>query len=189
VIRWTVAGLIVVGLLVGIWLVWPPDGSSVTTVPEAAETTTTQVGTTTTAASTTTTLDPLQVRDVETVEQAEGILRNIYYGWFEGIYGQDEDRIREVVLTQSLIEAATDQFGVMEFSSEPNPAQIDFQGTEILRSDQDCLVLWTTGVAEFLEGDLQTTGVQVLRWADRWGLYSAWQSRSDLWQDDCESQL
>jgi hypothetical protein len=90
VIRWTVAGLIVVGLLVGIWMVWPREETSTpTTTPQAAGTTTTE-STTTTASVTTTTVDPLQVREVETVEQAEAILRELWFGWFEGIYNEDE---------------------------------------------------------------------------------------------------
>jgi hypothetical protein len=130
--------LIVVGLIFGIWLVWPGDQDpSSTTTPEAAETTTTESVTTTKQATTTTTLDPLQVPDVETVQQAEAILRELWFGWFEGIYNQDEDRIREVVATEEQVEEAREAFGEMEFIEPPDKEGFSFEGTEILRSDQD----------------------------------------------------
>jgi hypothetical protein len=188
VIRWTVAGLIVVGLLVGIWLVWPQDGSAVTTVPGAAETTTTQVTTTTTAASTTTTLDPLQVRDVETVEQAEAILRELWFGWFEGIYNQDEDRIREVVATEEQVEEARDAFGEMEFNEPPSREGFSFSNTEIFRSDEACLAVWSEVSADFREGSSE--GVHLLRKGpEGWLMFSYWRLREDLWEDDCEATL
>ncbi|MGH8950519.1 MAG: hypothetical protein ACRDX9_03750, partial [Acidimicrobiia bacterium] len=99
-IRRLIAGLIVVGLAVGIWALWPRGESdpTPTTLPIAVETTTTTQVTTTTSAATTTT-DGSHV--VTTVEEAEAILRDLWFGWFEGIYNQDEDRIREVVGTQA----------------------------------------------------------------------------------------
>ena len=114
-IRRLLAGLIVVGLAVGIWALWPRANSdpSPTTVPTAIETTTTTLVTTTTAAPTTSTTEVTHV--VATVEEAEEILRTLWFGWFEGIYNQDENRIREVVGTQAMLDAARAQFGVMEF--------------------------------------------------------------------------
>ena len=116
--RWLVAGLIVVGLAVGIWALWPQENSdpSPTTVPIAVETTTTTlVMTTTTAPPTTSTTEVTHI--VATVGEAEEILRALWFGWFEGIYNEDEDRIREVVGTQAMLDAARSQFGVMEFES------------------------------------------------------------------------
>lgn len=189
-IRWTVAGLIVVGLLVGIWMVWPSDGSSPTTLPEAAETTTSEMPTTTTSASTTTTtMDPLQVRDVETVKQAEAILRELWFGWFEGIYNQDEDLIREVVANPNQVEAAVEQFGQLEFQAAPSSQLLHLTDIEILRSDQDCLVVWATIDATQISG-AQTDGVHVVRWFnDRWALLSLWGSPQELWEADCEALL
>ena len=117
-IRRLVVGLIVVGLAVGIWALWPREDSdpSPTTVPTAAETTTTTlVTTTTTAAPSTSTTEATHV--VASVEEAEEILRALWFGWFEGIYNQDEDRIREVVGTQAMLDSARSQFGVMEFAA------------------------------------------------------------------------
>ena len=101
--RWAIAGLVVVGLGVGVWLLWPDGdaaGPTTTTVLAAATTTTSESidETTTTSAAVTTTVVESHV--VETVEEAEAILRELWFGWFAGIYNQDEDRIREVVATE-----------------------------------------------------------------------------------------
>ena len=118
--RRLVVGLIVVGLAVGIWALWPRESAdpSPTTVPTAVETTTTALVTTTTAVPATSTTETTHV--VATVEEAEEILTGLWFGWFEGIYNQDEDRIREVVGTQAMLDAARAQFGVMEFEGRAN---------------------------------------------------------------------
>src|SRR3990172_2759115 len=98
-IRRLVAGLIVVGLAIGVWALWPrgePDPSPTTTVNAVASTTTT-----TTVANLTTTSTTAESHVVTTVEEAEAVLRQLWLGWFEGIYNQDEERIREVVATQA----------------------------------------------------------------------------------------
>ena len=188
-IRRLAAGLIVVGLAVGIWALWPRDDQdpSPTTTPTAAATTSTSIPTTsTTAAATTTQTEPAQA--VESVEEAEEILRNLWFGWFEGIYNQDEDRIREVVGTQAMLDAARAQFGVMEFDSPPTPESIAISNLEILRSDEECLVLWGSTRAVFRAGS--TEGVQVLRSTDgRWVFAGFWTHPEDLWEADCEPPL
>ena len=187
-----VAGLIVVGLAVGIWALWPQENSdpSSTTVPTAAETTTTSTAPPTTATTTLpTTSTTADSHVVATVEEAEEILRALWFGWFEGIYNQDEDRIREVVGTQAMLDAAQSQFGVMEFEREPRATDLDYSNSEILRADEECLVVWTsTEVAGFNEAS--TTDVHVLRFGNEgWVLASLWQQKNDLWDMDCESRL
>ena len=189
-IRRLLAGLIVVGLAVGIWALWPRAGSdpTPTTLPVAAETTTTtQATTSTTAAATTSTTEDSHV--VTTVEEAEEILRDLWFGWFEGIYNQDETRIREVVGTQAMLDAAREQFGVMEFQSAPSTHHLVYSQSEILRADEGCLVIWTTTtVSNFMEAS--TTDVHVLRIVrGDWTLVSLWQERNDLWEGDCDAQL
>jgi hypothetical protein len=191
VIRRLAAGLIVVGLAVGIWALWPDDDSSPspTTTPTATETTTTVPVTSTTTTTTIATTSTVTTHVVATVEEAEEILRNLWFGWFEGIYNQDESRIREVVGTQSMLNAARAQFGVMDFQAAPALESIGFSDVEILRSDEGCLVLWATTELEGFN-DARTTDVHVLRNVDnQWLLVSLWRNRNDLWEMDCEGQL
>lgn len=186
-----VAGLLVVGLAIGVWALWPRDDPepSQTTLPEAADTTTT----TTTPADTTTTVVPTSTTTggagvVTTVEEAEQILRDLWFGWFEGIYNEDEERIREVVASQSQLDAAIAQFGLMEFNGPPTRAGLNFLGTELLYTDSDCLAVW----ADFSIGfrNAETTGVHLMRWTDTgWKLVNLWPLRDDLWEQDCEAQL
>jgi hypothetical protein len=125
---------------------------------------------------------------VATVEEAEEILRSLWFGWFEGIYNQDEGRIREVVGTQAMLDAARAQFGVMEFSMPPTGEAVAASGVEILRSDPECLATWASVSATFRPGSTQ--GVQVMRSKDsHWVFVGSWTQAEDLWEADCEGQL
>ena len=190
-IRRLVAGLIVVGLAVGVWALWPRGDSdpTPTTLPVAVETTTTTttVATSTTAAGTTTTSDPSHV--VTTVEEAEAILRELWFGWFEGIYNQDEDRIKEVVGSSQQINAAVAQFGQLDLARVPTGADFTFAGTEILRSSGSCTAIWTLMTASGFT-DVTLEGVHVFRWSgDSWLFVSLWTHPDDLWEGDCEAQF
>lgn len=187
--------VVVVGLVVlafGIWALWPrgePDTTPSTTVVAAPTTTTSSPATTpsTTTAPTTTTSESSHV--VTTVEEAEVILRELWFGWFEGIYNQDEERIKEVVGSQTALDNAREQFGVMTFERPPQAGDISFEATEILRTDSSCLVAYTTILlAGFREG--ATTGVHVLRSFDQtWVSVGLWERKGDLWEADCDSSL
>ena len=189
-----IAVLIVVGLGVGVWLLWPRDDSdtSSTTTPVAAVSTTTGTAEPTTSLEPrepTTSLDDTLV--VETVEEAEAILRELWFGWFEGIYHQDEARIREVVASQGDLDAARELFGDMDFIEAPTQADLILSDIEILRSDRECLVTWSSlDVEDFLPPGEARTAVDVIRkQSQTWKLFSAWSFRVDLWEDDCESLL
>ena len=185
-----IAGLIVIGLALGIWMLWPrgdPVSNTTTTVDVVAVPTTVASTTPNTSSSTSTTIGP-DDHIVETVEEAEAILRELWFGWFEGIYNEDEDRIREVVATEDLVEAAKTQFVTMQFLEIPEFSGVLIESTEILRADADCLSVWTKVSATFREGT--STGVEILRRIDdRWKLISAWVNRGDLWDADCDSEL
>lgn len=187
-IRRLAAGLIVVGLAVGIWALWPRDGSdpTSTTVPLAVETTTTLDPATTVAESSTTTAG---THVVTNVEEAEEILRALWFGWFEGIYNQDENRIREVVGTQTALDNARSQFGVMEFEREPQVGDITTSDSEILTSDNECLAIWTTlTLSGFRSGS--STAVHVLRIRNgEWVSVGLWELKDDLWNQDCQAEL
>ena len=190
--RIAVAGLVVIGLAFGIWILWSdgdPASDTATTIA-AAPTTTTPVATPTTslpAVTTTSLADGSHV--VETVEEAEEILRELWFGWFEGIYNQDVDRIREVVATEDSVTQAIEQFAAMEFSREPHPDDIHFRDSEILRTDESCLAVWTAlRLGGFREGETQN--VHVLRLRDgHWVRLGLWVNTSDLWETDCDSVL
>jgi len=194
VIRRLLAGLIVVGLAVGIWALWPKAGSdpTPTTMPVAVETTTTTtMAASTTSSPTTSSTTTGGSHVVTTVEEAEEILRSLWLGWFEGIYNQDEDRIREVVGTQTMLDAARAAFEALEFIVPPAADAIEFEELEILRSDAACLAVWIAGTAPFIDGPTTTTAsVDVMRWTGtRWVLVATWQFREDLWESDCDGEL
>ncbi len=192
--RRVIAALIVVGLAVGVVLLWPRATTDDTPATLAGPSTTTSTSTsappssTTTAAptSTTTTSDS---HVVETVEEAEAILRELWFGWFEGIYNEDEDRIREVVATEQMLNAALNAFG-SEFESAPAADQVEID-IEILRTDEECLVTWgLLDVTAFRGPDATTRNVQVLRHTDgHWKFATSWVNPQDLWETDCESEL
>jgi hypothetical protein len=125
---------------------------------------------------------------VETVEEAEEILRELWFGWFEGIYNQDEERIREVVVLEETVETAKESFGT-EFARAPQPSDITFDDAEILRTDSECLAVFATmRLSGFREGS--SGGVYVLRSTEEgWSRLSTWSERNDLWEADCDSIL
>jgi hypothetical protein len=129
---------------------------------------------------------------VTTVEEAEAVLRQLWFGWFEGIYNQDEERIREVVGSQPMLDSARGAFGSLGFTAVPSNAGVAFEEIDVLLSTEDCLVIWSRSHAQFLE-DLEGApreGVDVLRWSvGRWLMVSSWQYQDDLWEADCESVL
>src|SRR5688572_17948155 len=166
--RLAVAVAVVIALAVGVWMLWPDDERGATTTEPLAASTTTSSPTTTEPAPTTTEDDHI----VDTVEEAEEILRDIWFAWFEGIYNQDEDRIREVVITEEQVEDAVQRFGESQFSRKPESSDISFAETEILQSDKECVAVWTRVVLTgFREGSSE--GVQILRWSrDKWLLHT-----------------
>ncbi|MFZ0013772.1 MAG: hypothetical protein WAL25_06600, partial [Acidimicrobiia bacterium] len=89
---------------------------------------------TTTSPETTTTTAEVDSHVVTTVTEAEEILRELWFGWFEGIYDQDEDRIREVVILEQTVETARESFDTT-FEARPEEGDVQFAGTEILQSD------------------------------------------------------
>jgi len=155
-------------------------------MPAAVETT--FATTTTTVPTTTSTTEATHV--VASVEEAEEILRDRWFGWFEGIYNQDEDRIREVAGTQAMLDAAREAFGA-PFIATPSVEGILLSQTEILRSDEACLVVWSSiDVSAFRGEGSQSQMVTVVRRTDdMWKLASTWTHRDDLWDADCESAL
>src|SRR5690554_4371097 len=179
--RLAVAVAVVIALAVGVWMLWPDDERGATTTEPLAASTTTSSPTTTEPAPTTTEDDHV----VDTVEEAEEILRGIWFAWFEGIYNQDEDRIWEVSVTEEQVGEASDAFGEMQFGQPPTPDGLQFEDTEILLTTSDCLGVWTSMNVAFRGG--ASSGVNVLRFHEgRWKLLNYWRHRDDLWREDCD---
>lgn len=195
--RRTIPVLVVVGLAVVVALLLiNRDGDAPSDTLADATTTTTSVVTTTVPGPTTTTTGTSttaanEVEVVETVEEAEAILRELWFGWFEGIYNEDEDRIREVVVLEETVEQARESFGVMDFSTRPEQSALVLSETELLRSDSECIAIWAhMDVEAFRPDAVGTAGVNILRKvAGTWKLLSVWPNRGDLWEADCESVL
>ncbi len=111
--RTAIVGLFAVVLAIGVWFLWPRGESAspaITTVQAVQPTTTKASDITTSTILTSTTETASESHVVETVEEAEEILRELWFGWFEGIYNQDEDRIREVVATEEFLSAGIEAF-------------------------------------------------------------------------------
>ena len=194
-LRRVIAGLVLVGLAIGVWLLWPEENQaspSATTVLAAEPTTPPPSSAPPTIApeqSTSTTLADDQI--VDSVEEAEAILRELWFGWFEGIYNQDEERIREVVATEEQVNRAIELFDTLDFESEPSLNGLLINEIEILRADLDCTALWADADATAFRGESASgSGVWILRRADdAWRIASLWASRNDLWEADCDALL
>ena len=190
--RRIVGVLIAIALGIGVFALWPRSSDDPPANTEAAGTSTTTTvttvspSTTSTVGTTTTNAEASHV--VETVEEAEVILRELWFGWFEGIYNQDEERIREVVGNPDQVEAATAQFGVMAFESQPTRDAIAIREIEILHSDSACLAVWANVDASQIV-DASNDGVHVFIYSeDHWMFISQWAFREDLWEEDCDAQ-
>ena len=188
-----IAGLIVVGLAIGVWLLWPrgESASPVSTTVLAVEPTTTRGSDTATSATpTSTSVENSESHVVKTVEEAEEILRELWFGWFEGIYNQDEDRIREVVATEEFLNAGIEAFEALEFTSPPRLDSIQFLEADLLLATDQCIAIWSISDAGFLAAGPEREGVDILRRIDdKWKLLSSWAEREDLWESDCEALL
>lgn len=182
--------LIAVALAVGVFVFWPrSDDDPSATVAEATTTTTTEPPAATTSPSSPSTSLGDGSHVVETEAEAEEILRDLWFGWFEGIYNQDEERIREVVATQHQLNLAREQFGTMEFATQPQPSDIQYSDTQILLANEQCTAISTNATfTGFRTGT--TSDVHILRWDDnRWKFFSLWTFEEDLWEPDCEASL
>ena len=190
--RRLIAGLIVVGLAVGVWVLWPRGDSDTTTttpVPLALATTTSSGVTTSSTSTASTTLPDSHV--VTSVEEAEEILRELLYSRFLAIFEEDEVLLQELVASEGAYDSGRDAFGQVGFSQQPTRGAIGLSALELLRADESCMAVWTAlDTSEFLEGNGVSSGVVVLRRSDgRWKWMSLWQHKNDLWEADCESLL
>jgi hypothetical protein len=89
-----------------------------------------------------------------------------------------------------MLDAARDAFGA-PFTAAPTEEGVVLTQTELLRSDEKCLVVWSTlDVSAFRGAGSQSQMVTVTRWADdTWKLATTWTNKEDLWETDCEGEL
>lgn len=184
--RVAVASALVIALATGVWLLWPDDEQPPSTTVPIAASSTTVPSTTSSSPGTTSTTNHV----VDSVEEAETILRRFWFGWYSGLHQRDEDLIRTLVVTEDQVQTAVSRFGSLAFERAPVASDFVFVDTEILRSDSDCLAIWSEFSPPFLEMEGTTSGVQVLRWErGQWRSLSYWRYRSDLWEEDCAVAL
>lgn len=193
-----IAGLIVVGLAVGVWVLWPREGSdtTTTTLPVAAATTTSTTNATTTSSSTpdvtvATTTTRLESHVVETVEEAEEILRALLWSRYDAIFREDEGSLQGLVASDSALKSGVQSFGQLVFLAEPTLEGVVLREIEILRSDETCLALWADlDVTAFVDSDANSSAVVILRSQDnQWKWMALWRFKNDLWETDCDASL
>lgn len=165
------------------------SSSSTTT---ASTPTTTPLPTTTTSGSTTappTTSAPTTTIDPEArIEEVRLILEDLYYRWFDAIYRNDEEAVRDVVATSNNIADFREAVTTLNLERPPERGEIRVTDVEVLRDDSRCLVAFSTlDVSAWRGAGATTEGVDVLLpVSGDWRLATTWESESDLWQTDCE---
>lgn len=161
-----------------------------TTQPPATTATTTASTTSTTAPSTTaTTAPPTTVDDEARVEEVRLLLEELYFGWFEAIYHNDEDRVSAVVATNDRLEAFRVAAQSHTYERAPKHEEIQVRDIEILRDAPDCLVVYSIlDLTSWLGEGAVSTGVDVLwPYKGSWRRAGLWSSKDDLWQTDCDA--
>ena len=115
------------------------------------------------------------------------LLEELYFGWFEAIYHNDEDRVREVIATAVYLDAFHEAAESMELPRAPTRSDVRITDLEILRDDQSCLVIFSTlDLTDWRGPEATVEGVNVLlRHDGKFKLGTAWTNRSDLWHTDC----
>ncbi len=122
--------------------------------------------------------------------EVEGILRGLWFGWFDAIYRKDPDALWEVVATEKLYEAgvaAMDREGL--FTEAPTREGTVVEVLEVLLDRPDCLVVWNrVDVSVYRGAGAVSSSVDVL-WPDPrygWRQATAWSGPGDLWINDCD---
>lgn len=184
---------VMVALAIAIWAALASGDSD--PEPTTTTTTTTLATSTTTAPTTTTsTTTPPQTSVPDTTVNAEArreevrlILEDLYFGWFDAIYHNDEEAVREVVATSNNIEDFHQAVESLTLPSPPIRAEIQVKDVEILRDDDRCLVTYSIlDVSQWRGEGALSEGVNVLLPVEgEWRFGTAWTHRYDLWEADC----
>jgi hypothetical protein len=188
---------VIVALAVAIWAAVssgndevPPISStsatvSSTSVSTSSSTTTTAPTTTSAATSVPGTTDP-EAR----LEEVRLIVRDVWFGWFDAVYRNDEEAVLEVVATPTRLANFQEAVESAAWPRAPDLSEIVPAEVEILFDEATCLVVLSTlDLTAWLGGDAVTTGVDVMWPHDgSWRFASHWANASDVWETDCTAE-
>ncbi|HVR32059.1 MAG TPA: hypothetical protein VMS74_05045 [Acidimicrobiia bacterium] len=180
--RHGVALVIVVALAALTLLALRPPEQAVVALPPA-EVVESIPTTTTTVATTTTTAAPGD-RDAE----IEEILRDFYYGWFDGLYRHDVDTIDRIAGSQAVLEQGIGGFDRLEFTAVPTRDAIGVDVKNVLLDRADCLVVSADiDFRSFVATDEVMAAVDVFfRVGDGWGRAISYEYEQELWLVACD---
>jgi hypothetical protein len=159
--------------------------SLATTTTAAPPTTDTTVGTTSSTAAPDTTISS-EAR----LEEVRLILEDLWFRWFDAIYRNDEDAVRAVIATEAGLEDFREAVTSVAYAGSPSRGDVLVEHPEILRDDEQCLVVYSTlNVSGFVEEPGTSAGVDVL-WPHEagWRRATRWGNRGDIWEQDCDAQ-
>lgn len=191
---------VIVALVIAIWVAVssgddePAPTTLETTTTSATTltttTTTTPPATTATTSGSTTTPTETTVDEEARIEEVRLILEDLYFRWFDAIYRNDEEAVREAIATERYLTDFRNAVDSLDIPRQPEREDVAVSGVEILRDSESCLVTYATVDARQLLGDEgEGSRVNVLLYSEgRWKLATVWTNKTDLWQQDCEIQ-
>ncbi|MEX2280000.1 MAG: hypothetical protein WEA76_07930 [Acidimicrobiia bacterium] len=156
----------------------PPE-QVVVAMPVTTTTTTTTVLPTTTTTTT---------GGVDREAEIEEILRDFYFGWFDGIYRQDVDTLDRVAGSTEVFESGVAAFGKPKYTAQPTREAVGVKVKNVLLDRPDCLVVSADiDFRSFIDIDRVMPAVDVFfRVGDRWGRAVSYQYEKEMWQFACD---
>lgn len=181
--RHGVALVIVAALAAFTLLALRPPEQAVVALPPAEVVQTIPTTTTTAAATTTTTTAP-----VDRNAEIEEILRDFYYGWFDGLYRHDVDTIDRIAGSDAVLEQGIRGFGRLEFTEVPTRDAVGVDVKNVLLDRADCLVVSADiDFRSFVATDEVMAAVDVyFRVGDGWGRAISYKYEQELWLVACD---
>jgi len=158
----------------------PPEQAVVAMAPTTATTTVPSTTTTTPPATTTTVVD----RESEIAE----MLRDFYFGWFDGIYRQDTDTLDRIAGSDAVFERGVAAFGEVAFTAAPRREAVGVDVKTVLLDRPDCLVVSADiDFRSFVATDEVMPAVDVFfRVGDGWGRAVSYLYEQELWLVACD---
>ncbi|MEX1044398.1 MAG: hypothetical protein WD020_07135 [Acidimicrobiia bacterium] len=138
----------------------------------------------TTVLPTTTTTSVVVDRETE----IEEILRDFYFGWFDGIYREDVATLDRVAGSKEVFESGVAAFGKPKFTTEPTRDAVGVKVKNVLLDRPDCLVVSADiDFQSFIDIDRVMPAVDVFfRVGDGWGRAISYQYEKEMWQFACD---